>query len=133
MWRRSLIEYFNPGMKEVPHDYPFKRGDVIAAPTDSFGGIYLHYSVYDGEEVIDYAIPKMIRQPVTKFIRENTLFVDPNGPLPEDCVQWTIEQYKNLTYAPQFCILNNNCETFVNFCRTGKDIRSMDKERSGVS
>jgi len=119
-WRKQVIQYFNPRMKEVPLDYQFQRGDIVAAPTDSFGGIYLHYAVYDGEQVLDFAVPSMTRQPVASFVRENTLFVDPDGPLPETCVQWALDQYQNLTYYPQFCILNNNCETFVNFCKTGE-------------
>eukprot|EP01124_Arcella_intermedia_P008985 TRINITY_DN1577_c0_g1_i2.p1 TRINITY_DN1577_c0_g1~~TRINITY_DN1577_c0_g1_i2.p1 ORF type:complete len:134 (-),score=13.55 TRINITY_DN1577_c0_g1_i2:52-453(-) len=62
----------------------------------------------------------MGRQSQLQFSRYHSLFVDPSGPVTEACLEWVIQQYHNLTYGPSFCILNNNCETFVNYCRTGR-------------
>lgn len=92
-WKTSVISWIFPHMVPIEGDYSVQLvpGSVVATPTEWFWfvlrclridnkrGLYLHFAVYDGEELIDFALA-MSRTSVPKFIQaKGILFLDTRG------------------------------------------------------
>lgn len=104
----------------------FECGDHIVSPR--LGGLYKHHGLYIGnDEIIHYSGlynkikgSPIIISSVNEFLNGNSYEIITHS----ECVfsvDEIISRAKSRLGEDSYCVLQNNCEHFVNWCITGKN------------